>query len=80
MRMLHVPGLIGEDFHDEASCSLIALLSGSVNRKVMKEFTLSDGTILPVGTYLSVPLWETQTDEVRYAVLLNLFFTYCYFC
>lgn len=39
----------------------------SMNRKVLKDFTFSDGTILPAGTYLSVASFATHHDEAIYA-------------
>ncbi|THU79798.1 cytochrome P450 [Dendrothele bispora CBS 962.96] len=48
----------------------VARISGisviSAERKVMKEFVLSDGTVLPVGTYLSVPAFALHHDERNY--------------
>ncbi|KAF5345743.1 hypothetical protein D9758_011873 [Tetrapyrgos nigripes] len=36
----------------------------AVERKVMKEFALSDGTVIPVGTVLTVPSLAIHHDEV----------------
>lgn len=35
--------------------------------KVMKDFTFSDGTVLPAGTYLSIASFATHHDEAVYS-------------
>ncbi|KAK7446303.1 hypothetical protein VKT23_014509 [Stygiomarasmius scandens] len=38
----------------------------SVNRKVLKELTLSDGTILPAGTLIAIPVFSLHQDKRNY--------------
>lgn len=38
-----------------------------MNRKVLKDFTFSNGTVLPAGTFLSVASYATHHDEANYA-------------
>ncbi|KAI6152483.1 cytochrome P450 [Pisolithus tinctorius] len=42
------------------------VLSASVQRKAMKDLTLSDGTFIPKGTYLSVPTYLMHRDSTVY--------------
>ena len=37
----------------------------STERKALKYFTFSDGTLVPAGTIIGVPLRAVQRDEVR---------------
>lgn len=39
----------------------------TMNRKVVKDFTFSDGTVLPAGTSLAVASFATHHDEELYA-------------
>ncbi|KAI6152482.1 cytochrome P450 [Pisolithus tinctorius] len=41
-------------------------LSASVQRKAMKDLTLSDGTFIPKGTHLSVPTYLMHRDSTVY--------------
>ena len=39
----------------------------TLSRVALKDFTFSDGTCLPAGTFISVPLYTTHHDESRYS-------------
>jgi len=39
----------------------------SLGRKVLKDFTLSDGTCIPAGSSLSANSWSVHHDEAHYA-------------
>jgi hypothetical protein len=44
-----------------------AILSAvAVSRLVLKDFKFWDGTVVPAGTFLSVPLYATHHDETKY--------------
>ena len=38
-----------------------------MNRVALKDFKFSDGTVLPAGTLVSVPLYATLNDEFTYS-------------
>jgi cytochrome P450 len=51
------------------SARMLGLSGTSVNRKVLKPFTFSDGTNIPVGTELVVPAWSLHHDDVRNIII-----------
>ena len=38
-----------------------------MSRRVMKDFTFSDGTVVPAGSHLCVNSWGNHRDEEHYA-------------
>ena len=45
---------------------LFLLLLVALNRKVLKDYTLSDGTFLPVGTFVAANVTGTHRDSAFY--------------
>lgn len=42
-----------------------------MGRKVLKDFTLSDGTVVPAGNTVSIATFATHHGEVRYRLRLE---------
>jgi cytochrome P450 len=38
-----------------------------MSRKAVKDFNFSDGTFIPAGTVLSLPMYATHHDEANYS-------------
>jgi cytochrome P450 len=53
-------------FYSLRSAQTYITLVVTLSRTTLKDFTFSDGTVLPVGTFLSATQYATHHDESRY--------------
>jgi cytochrome P450 len=53
-------------FYCPRSTQTYIILVVTLSRIALKDFTFSDGSVLPIGTFLSVPQYATHHDESRY--------------
>lgn len=58
-------------FEENASVAQISV-PVTLNRKVMSDFTLSDGTFLPKGTFISANVAGTHYDDAYYPMRTSL--------